>query len=167
MRSFTQIIRTVLMTSFIGDYSCKVDAKGRLSLPAAFRKQLSQGVGGSFVVKKDMFENCLAIYAMDQWQREMKIIRKRVSPNTRDGSEFLKNFHRNTAEMELDSAGRLLIPRKLLDLVGAGNEVVLVGQDVRLQLWAENRYESDGLSQDEMARLAEKFLGDMNYETEE
>jgi MraZ protein len=153
------------MTSFIGDFSCKVDAKGRLSMPAAFKKQLGPGVGSSFVVKKDLFENCLAIYAMDQWQREMKIIRKRVSPNTRDGSEFLKNFHRNTAEVELDSAGRLLIPRKLLEKVGAGKEVVLVGQDIRLQLWAAGQYESDNLGEDEMAGLAEKFLGDMNYET--
>ena len=50
------------MITFIGEYTCKVDAKGRIMLPSAFKKQLPAAAQEKFVVKRDVFENCLVMY---------------------------------------------------------------------------------------------------------
>ncbi len=64
------------MGAFIGDYSCKVDVKGRVLLPSAFIKHLPEQSQGRFVVKKDIFEKCLVLYPMNEWEYQTSLIRK-------------------------------------------------------------------------------------------
>ena len=63
------------MATFIGDYTCKVDVKGRIILPAAFKKQLPAGAEDHFVVRKDIFESCLVLFSIEDWNRQIEKIR--------------------------------------------------------------------------------------------
>lgn len=147
------------MATFIGDYTCKVDVKGRIILPMAFKKQMPADARDQFVVRKDIFENCLVLYSIEDWNRQLEKIRKRINPYNREHNQFLRNFFKGTAELSLDSNNRMLIPRRLLEIIGAGRDVVLAGQDGRIELWAAEIYEQTGMPADDFANLAERLLG--------
>lgn len=147
------------MTTFIGDYSCKVDSKGRIMLPAAFKKQMPSTAHDRFVVKKDIFEKCLVLYPMDEWERQNILIRSRINPYNKNHNEFLRNFYRGTAELVLDNNNRMLIPKRLLEVVSIQKEVILAGQDGKIEIWAKDIYDSSAKGEDEFAALAEKIMG--------
>jgi len=147
------------MATFIGDYPCKVDAKGRIILPATFKKQMPSAAQDHFVVRKDIFENCLVLYSIDDWNRQLEKIRKRINPYNREHNMFLRNFFKGTAEILLDSNNRMLIPKRLLDLISADRDVVLAGQDGRIEIWAASVYDKIDMPLDDFANLAEKLMG--------
>jgi MraZ protein len=148
------------MATFIGDYPCKVDVKGRIILPAAFKRQMPSGAPDHFVVRRDIFENCLVLYTIDDWNRQLEKIRSRINPYRREHNVFLRNFFKGTAELSLDSNNRLLFPKRLLDLAGITRDVVLAGQDGRIEVWDASVYEKTDIASDDFAALAEKLLGD-------
>ncbi len=147
------------MASFIGDYKCKVDAKGRIVLPSAFKKQMPSAAHDRFVVKKDIFEKCLVLYPMDEWQRQNEIIRERINPYNKEHSMFLRGYFKGTAEVVLDGSNRLLIPRRLLEEAGVDGEAVLAGQDGKIEIWNSYQYDNVAGDADDFAGLAEKILG--------
>jgi MraZ protein len=154
------------MATFIGDYTCKVDVKGRIILPVAFKKQVPADTQDHFVVRKDIFENCLVLYSIEDWNRQLDKIRKRINPYNREHNMFLRNFFKGTAELMLDSNSRMLIPKRLLDLIGAERDVVLAGQDGRIEIWAAHIYEKIDMPADDFADLAEKLMGGTDFESE-
>jgi len=147
------------MATFIGDYICKLDAKGRVILPMAFKKQMPSTAEDRFVVRRDIFEKCLVLYSIDDWNRQLEKIRSRINPYKKEHNEFLRNFFKGTAELVLDSSNRLLIPKRMLDLAGISKDVVLAGQDGRIEIWAEEVYSHIDMPAEDFADLAERLLG--------
>jgi MraZ protein len=154
------------MATFIGDYTCKVDVKGRLILPMAFKKQMPVDAQDHFVVRKDIFENCLVLYSIEDWNRQLDKIRKRINPYNREHNMFLRNFFKGTAELSLDNNNRLLVPKRLMDLIGAERDVVLAGQDGRIEIWAAEVYDKIDMVPADFANLAEKLMGGSLIEPE-
>ena len=150
------------MATFIGDYTCKVDVKGRIILPMAFKKQMPADAQDHFVVRKDIFENCLALYAIEDWQRQLEKIRKKLNPYNREQNTFLRNFFMGTAELSLDSNNRILVPKRLMDLIGADRDVILAGQDGRIEIWPADIYDTIAMPPEDFANQAEKLLGTIN-----
>ena len=155
------------MATFIGDYTCKVDAKGRIILPMVFKKQMPADARDHFVVRKDIFENCLVLYSIEDWNRQLEQIRKRINPYNREHNKFLRNFFKGTADLSLDSNSRMLIPKRLLEVIGADRNVVLAGQDGRIEIWAADAYEKLVIPAEDFADLAEKLMGGTINESEE
>jgi MraZ protein len=147
------------MATFIGDYMCKVDVKGRIILPMTFKKQMPATAQDHFVVRKDIFENCLVLYSLEDWNRQLEKIRKRMNPYNREHNMFLRNFFKGTAELSLDNNNRFLVPKKLMDIIGVGRDVVLAGQDGRIEIWAADKYEGIDMAANDFADLAEKLMG--------
>ncbi|MCF8221836.1 MAG: division/cell wall cluster transcriptional repressor MraZ [Bacteroidales bacterium] len=147
------------MATFIGDYSCKIDAKGRLIFPSAFKKQMRSVSLDHFVVRRDIFEQCLVLYTSEDWDEQMEQIRSRINPYNREHNMFMRNFFKGTAELTIDSSNRLLIPRRLIEVAGIKRDVVLAGQDGRIEIWAAEKYEEIDMPVDDFADLAEKLMG--------
>jgi MraZ protein len=157
---FTVLKKTQFdMSTFIGDYICKLDSKGRLMLPSVFKKQMGNDSQFRFIVKKDIFVSCLIIYPIDEWERQVKTIRENINTFNREHSRFLREFYRGTAEIILDNTNRLLIPKRLLDAVNIGNEVVLAGLDGKIEMWDKKVYDTIGETDIDFAELAEKIMG--------
>jgi MraZ protein len=147
------------MISFIGDYTVRLDPKGRLSFPAAFKKQIREALQDGFVLKRDVFENCLIMYPMEEWERQNKIIRSRTNPYNKEHARFLRMFFSGTAEVSLDANNRMLIPKRLLEYANVKNEVVLAGQSGRIEIWASEGYDTVSAADGDFAAMAEKILG--------
>lgn len=148
------------MTTFIGDIECKLDTKGRILFPAAYKKQLPVSERDTFVIKKDIYEKCLIIYPIEQWEKQVDIIRQKINPYNKEHSKFLRGFYKNTAETTLDANNRMLIPKSLLSLIDAKKDLRLIGLDEKIEIWAKENYDNLDQNEDDFASLAEKILGE-------
>jgi len=149
------------MATFIGDYICKVDPKGRIMLPSAFKRQMPVPAVDVFVVKKDIYVQCLVFYTFDEWQRQNELIRANLNPYNKEHNLFLRNFFKGAAEVEMDASNRLLIPRRLLEEAGIDKDAVLLGQGSKIEMWSKEEYDKIG-ADDDFAALAEKVMGSVN-----
>jgi MraZ protein len=155
------------MLTFIGEYTCKLDSKGRVILPSAFKKQMSGNNQERFVIKKDIFDKCLVLYPFEEWERQNRIIRKKINPYKKEHTTFLRQFLKGMAEIILDGNNRLLIPRRLLDEVSVTREVVLAGQFGKIEIWAKELYEKIEMGEKEFTGMAEEIMEGLVDETEE
>ncbi len=145
------------MTGFVGDIRGKVDSKGRVVLPSAFKRKLESNIS-KFIVKKDIFDNCLVLYPEDEWKRQVEIIRSKINPYNRQHNLFLRKFFKEAVEVELDALNRVLIPKALLDSAGIAKDVVFIGEVSKIELWNPNELEKNIISQDNFAKLAEDIF---------
>jgi MraZ protein len=99
------------------------------------------------------------LYAIEDWNRQLEKIRKRINQYNREQNMFLRNFFKGTAELSLDNNNRMLVPKRLMDLIGADRDVVLVGQDGRIEIWAADIYNKIDMPSEDFANLAEKLMG--------
>lgn len=146
------------MENFIGEFDCKLDAKGRLMLPSGLRKQLDPAAQERFVLNRG-FEKCLVLYPKNEWEGISSEVNK-LNQYVKKNREFIRYFYRGASELELDNTGRLLLPKRLLDYAGAEKEVVLFAYSNRIEVWDKKTYE--GLLTDEpddFADLAEEVMG--------
>lgn len=153
------------MITFIGDYPCKLDEKGRVLLPAAFLKQMANAKQEKFILKKDIFETCLVLYPMNEWEKQNELILQNTNIFNREHNEFLRGFFKGMAELSMDSNNRILLPRRLLDEINAGREIIMAGQSDRIEIWTKEAYESVESSGEKFAQLAEKIMGNLNRES--
>ena len=155
------------MISFIGDYTCKLDPKGRIALPSAFKRQMKESLQDGFVLKRDVFEKCLILYPMKEWDRQNQIIRGKTNTYRKEHASFLRMFFSGTAELIPDASSRILIPKRLLEFAGIEGEAVMAGQYGRIEIWALKNYEKVSKADDEFAVMAEKILGGTNDQNED
>jgi MraZ protein len=128
------------MINFTGDYDCKVDAKGRIMLPAAFRRQMGEAESYRFVIKNDMYEQCLELITADEWERLNSDIQKNMKPYNSEHRQFYRDFRMGATEVESDPAGRILIPARLLKQADIANDAVLTGGMGKIEIWAPALY---------------------------
>ena len=150
------------MQHFIGSYECKADAKGRIMLPAALKKQLSNHLNKSFVVKRAVFNSCLELYPLDQWESLMEKVNK-LNRFNKKNNDFIRRFTAGVKLLEIDATGRLLIPKDLTNHAKISKEVVVSSVVNILEIWDKDLYEKaiDEATTD-FAALAEEVMGDQN-----
>jgi MraZ protein len=155
------------MTDFIGDFTCKLDDKGRVLLPSAFIRQMASTVQDRFVIRKDIFDNCLVLFPIMEWERQNQVLRRNTNPYNREHSKFLRGFFKGIAEIVLDANNRLLIPKRLLDEIGAEKEIVMTGQLGKIEIWTKDAYDQIEGYDENFASLAEKIMGKLNNDNGE
>lgn len=146
------------MSYLIGEYECKLDAKGRLMIPAGLRKQVP-GIETDGLVVNRGFEKHLVIYTRAEWDKIMSELYalNQYEKKTRD---FVRYFTRGATELTLDSAGRVLFPKTLLEYGNIGTEVVLSSALGKIEMWAKEAYEAQMDEEpEEFAALAEMVMG--------
>ena len=150
------------MQHFIGSYECKADTKGRIMLPAALKKQLSNHLNKSFVIKRAVFNTCLELYPLDQWQGLMDKVNK-LNRFNKKNNDFIRRFTAGVKLLEIDTTGRLLIPKDLSNHAKISKEVVVSSVVNILEIWNKDLYEKaiDEATTD-FAALAEEVMGDQN-----
>ena len=151
--------KTTPLNSFIGTYECKADSKGRLMIPAALKKQLSAALQNGFVLKRAVFQPCLELYPMEEWNVLMTKVNK-LNRFKKKNNDFIRRFTAGVKVVEVDNAGRLLIPKDLMGFSGISKEVVLASAVKIIEIWDKDRYEQaiDDAALD-FADLAEEVMG--------
>ena len=150
------------MINLTGTYECKVDAKGRMMLSSAFKKQLSPVLQDGFVVKRAVFQPCLEIYPMQEWNNMMTKINK-LNRFVKKNNDFIRRFTAGVKVVEMDANGRLLIPKDLCVFANIQKNVVLSSAINIIEVWDKDNYEKaiDDAATD-FAELAEEVMGNTN-----
>jgi MraZ protein len=146
------------MIFFTGEYDCKIDAKGRLMLPIAFRRQMGEVEAYSFVVRKDLLEDYLELFTLEEWERQMKLFMSSIENNTLDNRVGLRQFKMGIAEVECDPTGRLLIPRRLLSQVVIKDEALLSGSIGKIDIWSPTLYNNSVGDEKTRRERAERIM---------
>jgi len=156
-----------LVVNLIGTYECKADVKGRLMLPATVKKQLSSILQDGFVLKRSVFQPCLELYPMCEWNVMMAKVNK-LNRFVKKNNDFIRRFTAGVKIIELDTTGRMLIPKDLHSFAGISKEVVLSSSVNIIEIWDKSRYEKaiDEAS-DDFADLAEEVMGNLKDEGDE
>ncbi|WP_264560416.1 division/cell wall cluster transcriptional repressor MraZ [Flavobacterium sp. N2270] len=148
------------MNSITGTYECKVDAKGRLMLPTSLKKQFKSLEDG-FVLKRSVFQPCLELYPMKEWNEMMLKVNK-LNRFVKKNNDFIRRFTAGVKTIEVDSAGRLLIPKDLLVFSKIEKDIVMSSAINIVEIWDKGLYESaiDNAT-DDFADLAEEVMGNL------
>lgn len=147
------------MDSLIGTYECKVDAKGRLMMPSAIKKQLLPSLQNGFVLKRAVFQSCLELYPMAEWEALMQKMNK-LNRFKKKNNDFIRRFTAGVKVVEIDSAGRLLVPKDLMVFSGISKDIVVSSAINIIEIWDKDKYEQaiDDAAGD-FAELAEEVMG--------
>lgn len=139
----------------IGEYTHTLDDKKRISLPAKFRREL----GKSIVLTRGL-DNCLFLYSRSHWDKISEKLTE-LSLGQADSRGFNRFMLSGAIEVNVDSAGRILIPDVLKDFASLEEKVVLAGVGNRVEIWNTGVWEEykDRIEK-EADVLAEK-LGDI------
>ncbi len=154
------------MLNLIGTYECKIDAKGRLMLPGAFKKQLAPIIQDGFVLKRAVFQKCLELYPIAEWN----ILSAKVNGLNRfnkKNDEFIRRFNAGVKPVEVDSTGRILVSKDLSSFAGLEKMIVVNAAFNILEIWDKDLYEKaiDEAAVD-FADLAEEVMGDTDVPNE-
>lgn len=128
------------MKPLIGEYNCKVDDKGRFLVPSGLRKQLAEDQRDQFVINRG-FDNCLVMYPMVVWERELRRIQSR-NQYVKKNRAFTRMFLNGATPVTLDGNGRALIPRRLAEALELGKDLVLLAQIDKVEIWDQGTYQS-------------------------
>ncbi len=151
------------MTNLIGTFECKVDAKGRLMLPSPLKKQLQAVLSDGLVLKRSLFQNCIEMHPMNEWEEMMKKINS-INRFKKKNNDFIRKFMAGVKMIEVDANARLLIPRELVQFAGIKKEVVLTSNVNMVEIWDKQRYEEALEQVDDFAELAEEVMGNDDNE---
>lgn len=155
------------MVNIIGSYECKLDTKGRLTLPAGLKKQLQSIVGEGFVLKRSVFHKCLELYPMSEWNTEIAGVNK-LNRFVKKNNDFIRMFMAGVKTLEMDNSGRIQISKDLINFSGIKKEVVLSSSVNRIEIWDKDSYENVVNDPNiDFAQLAEDVMGSINLNSTE
>jgi MraZ protein len=147
------------VVNLIGTYECKVDAKGRLMVPSALKKQLSPVLKEIFVIKRSVFQPCLELYPIQEWNVLMEKING-LNRFVKQNNDFIRKFTAGVKTVEVDANGRLLIPKDLMGFAKIDKEIVLSSAINIIEIWDKNKYENAiDVAADDFADMAEEIMG--------
>ena len=147
------------MKPLIGTHECKADVKGRIMLPSSLKKQLSSVLQDGFVLKRAVFQNCLELYPITEWNELIDNVNS-LNRFKKKNNDFIRRFTAGVRLVELDSSGRFLIPKDLIDFAGISKDIVISSSVNIIEIWDKNSYEK--VLKDsaiDFAALAEDVMG--------
>ena len=146
------------MVTFIGEYTSKIDDKGRMVFPAPLKGVLPPGSDMRFVIKKDLFEPCLQMYTMEEWEHTSAEVKSKLNFFNKQHAIFWREYMRDRDVVEPDvKLGRITVSRKLLDAIGVTKEVVFSGNDFKIEIWAKEEFEKRRIPNEEYIAIAESL----------
>ena len=136
---------------FLGNIEAKTDAKGRVFLPAGFRKVLQVAGEEVLVMRKDVHQKCLVLYPESTWNRRLDALIEKVNEWDDVGQQVLRQYVSEAEVLSLDGNGRFLIPKRYLQMADIVQAVRFIGINDAIEIWAVEKTQQPFLSQEEFA----------------
>ncbi len=136
-----------------GGYDHKIDKKGRVFIPSAFREEL----GDSFIICKGVFgKGCLCVYSKEQWKA---FVEKLGTMPSAKASSVKRFIYDGAFNVEFDTQGRILVPPTLREYASFDSEVHIIGMDTNLEIWDSRAWENEKESNtfDSISSVIEEF----------
>lgn len=146
------------MTRFLGNTDAKADMKGRIFIPSGFRKILQSAGESHLILKKDIYQECLVLYPESVWNEEISNLRSRLNKWDPEQQQLFRQFVMDTEILELDANGRILVPKRYLQMANISSEIRFLGMDRTIEIWARNKLDQPLINNDEFIKRIQKYL---------
>ena len=147
------------MINLIRTYECTVDNKGRIMIPAQLKKQLDGFTTEPFILKRSVFQNCLELFPYSEWKLMMDKVNK-LNRFVKKNNDFIRMYTAGVKSIDLDSNGRLLVPKDLIAISKLTKHVVLSSSINIIEIWDKDEYEkSINDPKVDFAKLTEEVMG--------
>ena len=146
------------MSHFLGNFEAKADAKGRIFVPAVFRKLLQSQNETWLVLRKDIFQDCLVLYPGSVWEKEIETLRSKLNKWNKTQQQVFRQFVLDAERIEMDASGRILLSKRYLQLVDIDTHVRFLGVDNTIEVWAKDKLEKPLMVPEEFAKEIEKLM---------
>ena len=147
------------MSTLIGTYECKLDIKGRLMFPSSFKKQLEEKLEKGFILKRSVFQRCLELFPLDEWEITMNGVNQ-LNRFVKKNNDFIRRYTAGLKSIELDNAGRILVPKDLIKFADLKKNLVMTSAVNIIEIWDKELYEkSINDSEIDFAQLTEDVMG--------
>ncbi|MBO7290830.1 MAG: division/cell wall cluster transcriptional repressor MraZ [Bacteroidaceae bacterium] len=143
---------------FIGNIEAKADSKGRVFLPACFRRILQQAGCEKLMLRKDVHQDCLVIYPESSWNEQLNLLRSRLDKWNSKHQMIFRQFVADVEELSTDSNGRILLPKRFMAMAGIKQEVRFIGMDDTIEIWAKEKPEEEFMTPEEFSNELEKIM---------
>lgn len=148
------------MIRFLGNIEAKADAKGRVFIPAGFRKQLQAASEERLIMRKDVFQDCLVLYPESVWNEELNELRSRLNKWNSKHQLIFRQFVSDVEVVTPDGNGRILIPKRYQQICGIRGDVRFIGVDNKIEVWAKERTEQPFMSAEDFGAALEEIMND-------
>jgi MraZ protein len=143
---------------FIGNIEAKTDSKGRVFMPACFRRIL-QGMGcDRIMLRKDIHQDCLVLYPEESWNLQLDELRSRLDKWNKSHQMLFRQFVADVEVINIDSNGRILIPKRYMNMAGIKQEVRFIGMYDTIEIWAKERLDKPFMSPEEFGNELESIM---------
>lgn len=150
------------MVNLIGTYECTLDSKGRMLLPSGLKKQMDTLLQEGFVLKRSVFQPCLELHPMSEWNQVMGKINK-LNRFVKKNNDFIRQFTAGLKNVEIDTSGRLQISKDLIQFAKLEKNIVIAAAINVIEIWDKNLYEdSVNVNELDFANLAEEVMGNIS-----
>ena len=143
---------------FLGNIEAKTDAKGRIFLPAIFRKVLQATGEEVLVMRKDVHQRCLVLYPESTWNRRMDALLEKINEWDDVGQQVLRQYVSEAEVLTLDGNGRFLIPKRYLQMADIEQGVRFIGINDAIEIWAVEKTQQPFLPQEEFAEKLKAIM---------
>lgn len=143
---------------FTGTIEAKLDAKGRVFLPSAFRKVLELAQEDTLYIRKDDFENCLTLLPGSVWNAQVDQLRQKMNPFSRQDKSTFRQFVMNVEEVKLDGNGRFLISKKMMEIACLKQSVNFIGYDDVIEIWCPENQENMSQTTDDYSAALQQMM---------
>jgi MraZ protein len=138
------------MERFLGTIDAKADAKGRVAVPVAFRRILSDAAENKLVIQKNIYKDCLVLYPKTKWDEELTDLKSRLNMRDEAESNLFRSYVSFADEVEIDTNGRILIPKRYLQMANLKSEIRFLGVDFTIEVWNRETLDATLLSASDM-----------------
>lgn len=152
---------------FIGNIEARTDAKGRVFLPAVFRKELQASGEDSLVLRKDVFQSCLVLYPASVWNEQMDVLRSRLNRWNATHQQIFRQFVSDAEVMSIDANGRILLPRRYLAMAGITQSVRFIGMGDTIEIWSSEALQTPFMDSAEFGAALETLMHGGTIDTDE
>jgi MraZ protein len=143
---------------FIGNIEAKADSKGRVFVPAIFRRTLQAGGVERLMMRKDIFQSCLVLYPEESWNEQLNTLRSRLDRWNSRHQMIFRQFVADVEELGIDSNGRILLPKRYMAMAGIVQEVRFIGMDDTIEIWAKEKLDKPFMNPADFGRELEKIM---------
>ena len=147
------------MINLIGTYECTVDNKCRIMIPSQLKKQLDGVMTKTFILKRSVFQNCLELFPHEEWKSVMDKVNK-LNRFVKKNNDFIRMYTAGVRSIDMDSNGRILIPKDLITISKLNKQVVLSSSINIIEIWDKDLYEKNiNNPKIDFAKLTEDVMG--------
>jgi len=151
-------LNSKILIRFLGNIDAKTDERGRVFIPAAFRKTLQTSGNTCLILKKDLFQDCLILYPESIWNEELEKLREHLSIWNKEQQNIFREFVRDVEMLEMDSSGRVLIPKRYLQMAGIISDVRFMGMFDKIEIWSKDNLEKTAMDAESFRKGIEKYM---------